>query len=65
MNRLIGLELENFKSYGGKIVIEPFENFTAIIGPNGSGKGLLITKQDAFIHSKSKTGFKNVKNKNM
>ncbi|KAJ5071051.1 intein-containing structural maintenance of chromosomes smc family member precursor [Anaeramoeba ignava] len=34
------LEIENFKSYKGKHVIGPFKKFTAIIGPNGSGKCL-------------------------
>lgn len=34
---LESIEVENFKSYRGKIVI-PFKRFTAIIGPNGSGK---------------------------
>lgn len=38
MGRLIKLELENFKSYCGKQVIGPFDQFTSIIGPNGSGK---------------------------
>lgn len=37
MERLFSLEVENFKSYKGKHVIGPFANFTAIIGPNGSG----------------------------
>ncbi|OII75752.1 structural maintenance of chromosomes protein [Cryptosporidium andersoni] len=37
------LELENFKSYGGKKIIGPFhKSFTAIIGPNGSGKSNVI-----------------------
>ena len=31
------IELENFKSYKGKQTIGPFKNFTAIIGPNGTG----------------------------
>ncbi|MAR41844.1 MAG: chromosome segregation protein SMC [Euryarchaeota archaeon] len=35
---LIRIELENFKSFGGEMVI-PFDmGFTAITGPNGSGK---------------------------
>jgi len=35
---LIRIELENFKSFGGEVVI-PFDmGFTAITGPNGSGK---------------------------
>ena len=37
MGRIDRLELENFKSYAGKQVIGPFQPFTAIIGPNGSG----------------------------
>lgn len=36
--RLKYIELENYKSYKGKQVIGPFSVFTAIIGPNGSGK---------------------------
>lgn len=31
------VEIENFKSYKGQIVIGPLQKFTAIIGPNGSG----------------------------
>ena len=31
------IEIENFKSYRGELKI-PFKRFTAIIGPNGSGK---------------------------
>lgn len=38
MGRLDRLELHNFKSYGGDVVIGPFKSFTAIIGTNGSGK---------------------------
>ena len=36
------LEVENFKSYKGKMTIGPFKRFTAIIGPNGSGKSNLM-----------------------
>ena len=32
------LDIENFKSWKGKQIIGPFARFTAIIGPNGSGK---------------------------
>lgn len=35
--RLDRLEVENFKSYLGKHVIGPFDDFTCIIGPNGAG----------------------------
>jgi structural maintenance of chromosome 1 len=31
------VEIDNFKSYKGHIVIGPLRKFTAIIGPNGSG----------------------------
>jgi structural maintenance of chromosome 1 len=37
MGRLLRIELENFKSYAGKQVVGPFDNFTCIIGPNGAG----------------------------
>lgn len=37
MGRLLQIELENFKSYGGHQVVGPFSDFTSIIGPNGSG----------------------------
>ena len=37
MGRLRQLELENFKSYVGHQIVGPFDDFTAIIGPNGAG----------------------------
>lgn len=36
--KVIRLELENFKSYRGHVVVGPFKQFSCIIGPNGSGK---------------------------
>ncbi|CAF1247151.1 unnamed protein product [Didymodactylos carnosus] len=36
------VEIENFKSYKGRIVIGPLRKFTAVIGPNGSGKSNLM-----------------------
>ncbi|SCU78638.1 LADA_0A06634g1_1 [Lachancea dasiensis] len=43
MGRLLGLELNNFKSYRGTISIGFGDsNFTSIIGPNGSGKSNLM-----------------------
>lgn len=48
MNELNGtaflqfIEMENFKSYRGKVVIGPLKQFTAVIGPNGSGKKLIL-----------------------
>lgn len=38
MGRVLRIELENFKSYKGRHVIGPFEQFTCIIGPNGAGR---------------------------
>lgn len=32
------IEMENFKSYRGHVVVGPLKQFTAVIGPNGSGK---------------------------
>ncbi|XP_033230751.1 structural maintenance of chromosomes protein 1A-like [Belonocnema kinseyi] len=32
------IEVDNFKSYKGKLVIGPLKPFTAVVGPNGSGK---------------------------
>lgn len=32
------IEMENFKSYRGHIVVGPLKQFNAVIGPNGSGK---------------------------
>lgn len=42
MGRLDRLELDNFKSYGGHVVVGPFKGFTAVIGTNGSGKSNLM-----------------------
>ena len=38
MGFLKSLELENFKSYKGRQMIGPLKPFTAIIGPNGTGR---------------------------
>ena len=32
------IEVDNFKSYKGRQTIGPFKKFSAIIGPNGTGK---------------------------
>ena len=42
MGYLHSLEIENFKSYMGRVTIGPFGRFTSIIGPNGSGKSNLM-----------------------
>ncbi|SCZ98517.1 BZ3500_MvSof-1268-A1-R1_Chr3-1g05436 [Microbotryum saponariae] len=36
------LELYNFKSYKGRVILGPFHSFTAVIGPNGAGKSNLM-----------------------
>lgn len=35
---LKSIEMKNFKSYNGHHTIGPLKNFTAVIGPNGSGE---------------------------
>ncbi|KAF0685957.1 Aste57867_22209 [Aphanomyces stellatus] len=42
MGRILRLEVNNFKSYGGKQEIGPFARFTAVVGPNGAGKSNLM-----------------------
>lgn len=37
MGRVLRLECENFKSYKGHQTIGPFDQFSCIVGPNGSG----------------------------
>lgn len=32
------IEVENFKSYRGRVTIGPLKKFSAVIGPNGSGE---------------------------
>ena len=32
------VEMENFKSFGGKVTVPLMEGYTAVTGPNGSGK---------------------------
>ena len=41
--KLASIEVLNFKSFQGHHVIGPFLNFTAVVGPNGSGKLLTYT----------------------
>jgi len=38
MGRIDRLIIQDFKSYGGTQTIGPFKQFTAVIGPNGSGE---------------------------
>lgn len=39
---LYSLEIENFKSYRGRVKVGPMKPFMAIIGPNGSGMYLVL-----------------------
>ena len=46
------IEVDNFKSYRGRQRLGPFKRFTAIIGPNGSGKfnlALSISRLDCVL----------------
>ena len=53
MNRVINwIELENFKSFGGKVRITFPEGMNVIIGPNGSGKSN-ISDAICFVLGKS------------
>ena len=36
------VQMENFKSFGKKLVVPFFPGFTAITGPNGSGKSNIV-----------------------
>ncbi len=42
MGKLSIIEVENFKSYCGRHIIGPFDDFTCVIGPNGAGKSNLM-----------------------
>ncbi len=48
MGKLRHLTLENFKSYAGKQVVGPFDDFTCIIGPNGAGKSNMMVNYFDF-----------------
>jgi structural maintenance of chromosome 1 len=52
--RLHRLEVENWKSYGGRQVIGPFSDFTAVIGPNGAGKSNLMDAVSFAVGLQSK-----------
>lgn len=41
-SKLDRIIVENFKSYRGQLTIGPLHTFTAVIGPNGSGKPIII-----------------------
>lgn len=43
------IEVENFKSYKGKLIIGPLKSFTAVVGPNGSGRlSICVSTMGAF-----------------
>lgn len=41
-SRIFYLELQDFKSYRGRVKVGPFKDFTCIVGPNGAGKSNLL-----------------------
>lgn len=43
------IEIDNFKSYRGNIKIGPLKQFSAVIGPNGSGKLALLWAISQFF----------------
>ena len=47
------MELENFKTYRGRVIIGPFKSFMAVMGPNGTGKiaqNLCAIKSKEFFY---------------
>jgi len=50
---LLRMELENFKSFGGDVIIPLDEGFTAITGPNGSGKSNTLDALEFVLGPKS------------
>ena len=46
---LKAVEMENFKSFGGKLVVPLMEGYTAVTGPNGSGKTTLIKLANGLL----------------
>ena len=50
MGRLKTIELENFKSYGGRHVLGPFDDFTCIVGPNGKPSLFLFNFIFTYFH---------------
>lgn len=36
------MSLENFKCFSEKVIVGPFSNFNAIVGPNGTGKSTIL-----------------------
>ncbi|CCW61443.1 unnamed protein product [Phytomonas sp. EM1] len=51
--KIYRVELENFKSYAGKVRIGPFKDFTCIVGPNGAGKSNLMDALSFVLSSTS------------
>lgn len=49
------LELYNFKSYNGRVVVGPFQNFSCIVGPNGAGKSNLMDSLSFVLGSSATT----------
>lgn len=45
------IEVDNFKSYKGKLIIGPLKPFTAVVGPNGSGRLSVVFHLKYVINS--------------
>ena len=52
------IEVENFKSYRGFYTIGPLKQFTAVIGPNGSGNNFFILLKKSVTYWVSKINTK-------
>lgn len=46
------LELQGFKSFADKTILEFKPGITSVIGPNGSGKVTFLMLLDGFLESK-------------
>lgn len=49
------IDMENFKSYRGHHRIGPLKSFTAVVGPNGSGKDRVSVYSLIYRHAQSFT----------
>jgi structural maintenance of chromosome 1 len=58
---LVSIEVENFKSYKGSVSIGPLKSFTAVIGPNGSGRLSYLLTPGSRVLLEKLTGFQLVK----
>lgn len=57
---LLSIEVENFKSYKGSVSIGPLKSFTAVIGPNGSGRLSYTVHVCTCLSTAAVTGYPSV-----